>query len=121
MDLAQIHARLASTIVLFSLLGGAWCLIVAARRRPMEGSTWGILFVGEILFLAQGVIGLILVLDGQRPARGLHFLYGIITALTLPAFYTISKGRDDNRAQWIYALLLFFVTLIGLRAITTAG
>ncbi len=120
MDLAQIHGRLATTVVLFTVLAGIWCLIAALRRRPLEGSIWGILAVGEILFLAQGVMGAILYLEGQRPTRGLHILYGAITALTLPAYYAISKGRDDNRAQWIYALLFFFLTAIGIRAITTA-
>jgi hypothetical protein len=121
MDLAQIHGRIGTTVVLFTVLAGVWALVAALRRRPVEGSTWGIVAVGEILFLAQGAIGVILYLEGQRPSRGLHILYGAITTLALPAYYAISKGRDDNRAQWIYALLFFFLTAIAVRAITTAG
>jgi len=36
--------------------------------------------------------------------------------LTLPAAYALSRGRDDNRAAWTYALLGLFLVGIALRA-----
>ena len=119
--MALLHARLAGTVALFTVLAGLWGLVAALRRRPVEAGYWGILAVGEILFLAQGVLGVLLYIGGERPGRGIHILYGALTALTLPAFYVITRGRDDNRAQWSYAFLLFLLTALSLRAVGTAA
>jgi hypothetical protein len=45
----------------------------------------------------------------------------VVAILSLPAYYAISKGRDDSRAVWAYGLLFFFLVAITLRAITTAA
>jgi hypothetical protein len=119
--LALLHARLAGTVALFTVLAGLWGLVAALRRRPVEAGYWGILGVGEILFLAQGALGVLLYVAGERPGRGIHILYGALTALTLPAFYVITRGRDDTRAQWAYTFLFFLLTALSLRAVATAA
>jgi hypothetical protein len=116
LGLLLIHNSLATAVLLFSLIIGGWSLVRAIRRLGVDGNTWGILASGEILFLAQGVVGLLQMLAGERPERGIHILYGVVTALTLPAYYALSRGRDDRRAAWIYALLGFFLAGIALRA-----
>lgn len=121
MNLTVIHDRLATAILLFSILAGVWALVSALRRRGVDGNLWGILASGELLFLAQGVIGSLQWLSGARPERSVHILYGIVTALTLPAYYAFSRGRDDRRAAWAYAGLCLFVAVISLRAATTGG
>ena len=116
MTLNQIHAILATATLIFSLIIGGWSLVRALRRQGIDGNTWGILASGEILYLAQGVVGILQLLGGARPERGIHILYGVVTALTLPAAYALSRGRDDNRAAWTYALLGLFLVGIALRA-----
>jgi len=119
--LALLHDRLAVTVTMFTLLAGLWGLVAALRRRPVEPGYWGIAGVGEILILAQGLIGVLLYIGGERPGRGIHILYGAVTALALPALYAITRGRDDHRAQWVYALLFFLLTALSLRAAATAS
>jgi len=116
-----LHDRLASSMVLFALLAAAWGLVAFARRRGMDGNLWGILAVGEVLFLAQGLLGFFLYLGGARPERGIHILYGVVALLTLPAYYAISKGRDDRTATLIYSLLYIFLAGIILRSTVTGG
>ena len=118
--MALLHDRLAGTVTLFTLLAGLWGVVAALRRRPVESGYWGIIAVGEILILAQGVLGVLLYLAGERPERGIHILYGAVTALALPAWYAITRGRDDNRAQWSYVLIFFLLTALSLRAAVTA-
>jgi hypothetical protein len=120
MDLISLHERLATAMILYSVIAGAWGIIGGLRRRPMSGNYWGIIAVAELLYLAQAVIGVTLWLGGARPARGVHILYGVVALLSLPAFYAMSKGRDDARAVWAYGLLFFFLVAITLRAMTTA-
>ncbi len=119
MDLVTIHARLATSLLLFMAIAAVWNLIAAARRRGVSSSTWGILAIGEILALAQGAIGLALYLGGDRPARTVHLIYGLTAVLTLPAYYFISRGRDDRTASWIYAGLCLFLAIAALRSMVT--
>lgn len=119
--LQLLHSRLAVSLVLYMAAAGVWNLVAALRRRPPAPQTWGILAIGEFLALAQGAIGAVLYLEGERPARGLHLLYGVVAVLTLPAYYLISRGRDDRRASWAYALVCLFLAGIGVRAMTTGA
>ncbi len=121
MTLTLIHDRLATAILLFSLLAGVWALASALRRRGVDGTLWGILASGELLFVAQGLIGAVQWLAGARPERSVHLLYGFVTALSLPAYYAFSRGRDDRRAAWVYAGLCLFLAVISLRAAATGG
>ena len=116
-----LHGRLAVSLVLYFLAAGVWNLVAALRRRSLAPQTWGILAIGELLALAQGTIGLVLYLEGARPERGLHILYGVVAVLGLPAYYIISRGRDDRRASWAYAVLCLFLAGISARGITTGA
>jgi hypothetical protein len=120
MDLAEIHARLATSFILFMVIAAAWSFVAAARRQGVTGTAFGIFAIGELLALAQGALGVALYLGGERPARGVHLLYGVTALLTLPAYYAISKGRDDRTASLVYGGLCLFLAVIGYRAIITA-
>src|SRR3989304_1213208 len=98
MTVAFLHQRLASAALLFFLVAGIWGLIAYLRRRGVGSEYWGILALRGGLILAQAALGVLLWLEGERPGRGIHILYGIVAALTLPAYYAYSKGQDDRRA-----------------------
>lgn len=117
--LTFLHDRLANTVILFSLAAGLWGLVAYFRRRGVTANHWGILIIGEILYAAQGLLGISLWLAGERPARTIHLLYGAVALISLPAFYAASKGRDDRRAALIYGLLGLFLAGIGARAMST--
>jgi hypothetical protein len=121
MDLSEIHARLATSFILFMVIAGAWSLVAAVRRQGVSGTAFGIFAIGELLALAQGAVGVALVLAGDRPARGVHWLYGVTVFLTLPAYYSISKGRDDRTASLVYGGLCLFLAVAGYRAIITGA
>ncbi len=120
MSLSQIHAQLSTSIMLFTGLATLWGLVSYIRGRGVEGNFWGILAVGEILFLSQIVLGIILWIGGARPTRGVHLLYGAVTVLAIPAYYTITKGRDDRTATLAYTLICLFLVGIAARAAMTA-
>jgi hypothetical protein len=121
MTLTQIHGQLATSIMLFAGLGTIWGVVAYIRGKGMEGNFWGILAVGELLFISQIVIGIILWLNDARPGRGVHMLYGVVTALAIPAYYTISKGRDDRTATLAYTLICIFIVGVAARAAMTGG
>ena len=119
MPLEFLHDRLADSLLLFLAIAGVWSLVAAVRGRGVGSATWGVLAIGELLALAEGGLGLALYLGGDRPARGLHIVYGIVAVLGLPAYYVLSRGRDDRRASWTYGLVCLFLAGISARAMTT--
>lgn len=114
------HTGLATAVRLFALIAGLLGLVAYFRKQGITSSYWGILIVGELLFLFQGVVGLILLLGGAQPGRSaMHILYGVVTGITLPAYFAISKGKDDRQAVLIYGLLCLFLVGISFRSVTT--
>ena len=122
MTLTNVHDRLSVTIVLYAFILAIWGLWRYFRKQGLDGNFWGALAINEILILAQGALGIFLWLSDLRPERGfMHILYGIVTALTIPATYTFTRGRDTRREMLVYGLVM--IALVGLagRAIVTGG
>jgi uncharacterized membrane protein len=120
LTLTTIHDALANSVLLFTLIAGVWGVVSRVRGKAMTGNYWGILAVGELLIIGQGLIGAILWLSGARPGRmGIHVLYGVVAVISLPAYYAITKGRDDKEIVLVYGLLNFFLAAISLRAAAT--
>lgn len=121
MSLVEIHDVLSRVAVLFFFFMGVWGLIRAISKRGVDGSFLGAMIIGEGLFVLQAVIGLILVIMGARPGRGVHFLYGVFALVALPGLFAYLKGEDDNQAQWYYAVAILFLAGVSLRAIGTGA
>lgn len=121
MTLTMIHERLGVAMLIFSVVAAVWGIVLYLRKQGIGGNYWGILAVGELLFLAQGIVGTVLWIQGLRPGRVIHLLYGAVAVFTLPAYYFLSGGRDDRRAAIGYGLIMLFLFGISLRAIGTAA
>jgi len=121
MPLTAIHDRLATSMLLFLAVAGLWGVGSSLLKRGMSGSYWGILAVGELLILAQAITGIVMWLEGARPARGIHLLYGAVALLGLPGYYAYSRGRDDPQTARSFGLICLFLVGISLRAIGTAS
>lgn len=116
-----IHGRIALTTILFALAMGLWAAWRWFRKQGVDSNYWGALIIGEILALAQGVIGVLMLILGGRPADLLHFLYGVLVALGWPAVYVYTNARATRSEAAIYALVSLFIFGLGLRAIMTGG
>ncbi|NIM93631.1 MAG: hypothetical protein GTO18_07960 [Anaerolineales bacterium] len=121
MNLHEIHAILGSSVVVYAGLAAIWGLITVMRGRGVDSNFLGVLAVQEILILAQGLLGVILYFGDSRPAQGVHILYGVVAAITIPAFFALSRGRDDRIAALAYTAICVFLAVIALRAVGTGG
>jgi hypothetical protein len=121
MTLVQVHDGLSRACLLFSLIIGLYGLWRFFRREGVGGNLWGILAAGELLYAAQGVVGVVLYALGGRPARTwVHILYGILLVITLPGAFAYLRGKDTRREALIYGLVGLFLAGVSLRAISTA-
>lgn len=117
----EIHRVLSNTIVLFFLLLGLWGLVRAISKLGVNGSFLGAMVIAELLFVLQAVLGVILLLDGASPERGVHFIYGTFALVALPGLFAYLRGDDSNQAQWYYAIGILFLFGVSLRAIGTGA
>ncbi|MBI3363036.1 MAG: hypothetical protein HY023_18190 [Chloroflexi bacterium] len=120
MTLAEFHARLGNAGMLFALALGLWALWLYFRKQGVDGNYLGAMVIGELLFIAQGVIGATLYFAGHPLGRTVHILYGILAVITLPGAYAYTRGRDERREALVYGLVGLFLFGVALRAITTA-
>ena len=120
--MALIHGRLANTVLLYVLVLGIWGFWRYFRKQGLDSSFWGALVIAEILILVQGILGIVLLFMGLSPERGfVHILYGIVSAIGLPAVYVFTKGQDERRDMLVYGAVLLFLFAIAIRAMATGG
>ena len=120
MFLNQAHEFLSRATSIFALLVTIFALLNVLRRQPIGGDFWGAVAIGEALLVAQGVIGLLLVLTGHYPARGVHFVYGVVSVLTWPAVFALTRGQTGQRDKLIWLATSLFLFVVTLRATMTA-
>ena len=121
MSLTDVHARLAVSAVLFTAflaIRGFWRYF---RKQGVDSSFWGALIIGEVLILVQGGLGIYLWLVGLRPDRGIHFLYGVASALVIPGVWAFTRGKQERREMLLNAVMLLFLVGLLFRAIGTGG
>ena len=122
MSIVQIHASIATTVMLFNTVLGVWGLIKYFRKQEtIDGSFWGAIALSPILGLAQAIIGVIMISMGLGASvRLVHYLYGTLCVIAVPATFAFTRGRDDRGVLLIYAAVLILTAIFGLRAYMTA-
>ena len=121
MSLPLLHSRLAITVILYALAMGAWAAANFFRGKGISSNYWGALVIGEIVMLAQGILGLIMVVMGLLPHDLLHFLYGVLVALSWPGVYIYTNARQGRAEAGIYAIVSFFIFGLAIRALMTGA
>jgi hypothetical protein len=120
MSLTQIHGLLSRAIMLYTLIIAGFAGLHLLRKREIGGDFWGAVILGEGLIVAQGILGIVLLIEGLAPGRLIHILYGIVAMITWPAVFAFTKGGTTRRETVYWLLLSVFLFGISLRAMTTA-
>jgi hypothetical protein len=120
MALTQINSGLANTALLFVAAIGLWALALRLTGRALDSRWMGAAIVGELLIVAQGLLGALLYFQGYDAALArpfMHILYGAVAVVTLPAAYGYFGSLEDERVKTLaMALTCFFLWGILLRA-----
>lgn len=121
MTLSEVHARLAITALAFCGAMTLWALWRFIRKQGISSSYLGAVIIAEVVILAQGLLGAYLWYTGLRPARDVHWLYGIVLALAMPAVYTFTKGRQERPETLMYGVGFLVMFFLVLRSMVTGG
>ncbi|SRR6266487_1672871 len=106
-------------------IAGIWGLILFFMKKPIN-KPWRIsLIVTAIVAALQALLGIILVLLGQKPGTGtglfyLHYIYGAIVVLAIPIAITYATGgKNERRDILIFSIAALVLVAAALRALTT--
>lgn len=80
-----------------------------------------LLVVTAALGVVQAVFGLLLLVQGRRPAEGLHFVYGIIVLAAIPVAYVYSDQKQVRRDVLILTIAAVAVIGAAFRALATGS
>jgi heme A synthase len=117
--LLVLHNGLFRTGLLITAFIGIWGLVTYFRKMPSSGSFRATLVLTEVLFIAQGAVGVLMFLSGRRPHDNLHWLYGILLVIVLPIAMSYVSGRDPRREPLVYGIAGLFMFGLALRASMT--
>lgn len=116
-----LHQGFFTVLLLYALFLALWGLFLYFRGSNPSGGYLGALLIVEGIAVFQGLIGLVLLLQGNRPHDGLHLLYGVVAVLTLPAAYFLSGQGRERKDSLVFSLAMLFLVGIAIRGATTGG
>ena len=120
MSLTDVHGRLSTAVLVYTVILGVWGIYSFLRQREVSEGYWGALVVAELLIMAQGLLGGVLWYQGAELRRGVHMLYGVMTALGIPAVFVYTRGREGRAENLAYGSAALFVAALAYRAVVTA-
>ena len=120
----ELHYLNLFLILALGLITGIWGLILYFRKKTETISRpWRIaLIITAADGLLQGILGVTLLLLGQKPGTGtdlyyLHYVYGALVVLALPVALTYATGgKKPRRDVLIYSLAALVIFAAGFRA-----
>lgn len=119
MPLNLIHNRLANTVILYLVALVIWALWKFFRRERMSPNFRGALMISMLLIIVQALLGGILWLTNHRPETGMHWIYGLIGVLGVPAIYSFTRGRQNRYEMLVTGAGLLLLVVIIFRSVAT--
>jgi len=117
-----IHGYNFFLIFTAGLVAGVWGLILYFRKLDANRPWHIALYITAILGGIQGLLGVSLVLLGQKPGGGqglywLHYVYGGIVVFALPVALTYTTNGKNRR----FDILIYSIAVLVLAAASVRG
>ena len=120
MDLVlSLHGRVAFAVVLYYTVVGLWAIVQGLRDRGPNASLRGALAIATIAAVAQGGLGLLVLVFRGAPADSVHILYGVALALSMPLAATVVRDRQPRGQSIALGIAALFAAGLAIRGITT--
>lgn len=115
-----VHERVATMALLYFLFVSLWGFYRFFRKQGVDSSYWGALAIAEVLVVLQALLGVYLWIEGFRPERSIHILYGVFIPVMIPGAYLYTQGRGERAEILVYGTAAIITVGLILRAIYTA-
>ncbi|HXZ05333.1 MAG TPA: hypothetical protein VEH81_10890 [Ktedonobacteraceae bacterium] len=123
--ISNLHFYNMVLVLASGTVAGVWGLILFFMKKPMI-RPWRIsLMVAAVIAALQALLGITLVLLGQKPGTGtgdyyLHYVYGAIVVLAIPIAITYATGgKNERRDTLIFSIAALILVAAAIRALMT--
>jgi hypothetical protein len=113
------HRLIGFAVVGTFALGWIWGLGVWVLRRGPGGAFWNWLTFAQVVAGIEAIVGIVLLLLGDRPTTWLHYVYGFGPIALLVVAHVVAR-RELSARPWVpFAWASFFCFGLSLRALMT--
>lgn len=119
--IVSAHQGFFTVVVIYAALIGLWGLFLYVRGSNPSSGYIGAIVIMEGIAIVQGLIGLAVVISGHRPHDPLHYVYGVVAVVVLPAAYFFSDNASERKDSLIFGLAGLLLVGIAIRAAATGG
>ena len=123
--ISNLHFYNMVLVLASGTITGIWGLILFFMKKT-SNRPWRIsLTVTAVVAALQAVLGITLVLLGQKPGTGtglyyLHYVYGAIVVLAIPIAITYATGgKNQRRDVLIFSVAALVLVAAAIRALMT--
>jgi len=116
----SLHGRIAIALVLYYTLVGLWAIVTGVRDHGPGASLRGAIVIATIAAVAQGVLGILVLLFRGGPRDAVHILYGLALALSMPLAATLVRDRTPRGQSIALGFAALFAAGLAIRGMTTA-
>ncbi len=116
--LLTVHDRLGDALLIV-LVAGVVLAALAVRNDGILPTVRSYLWLAFAAVVLQGIGGISLLVAGQRPAEGLHLMYGPLTLVTLTLAVLFARGTSPRREAWTLVAGFVVALLLAFRAVST--
>jgi heme A synthase len=123
--ISNLHLFNMLLVLASGTISGIWGLVLFFTKKTFNRPWRTTLIITAIVAALQALLGIILVLLGQRPGTGtglyyLHYVYGAIVVLAIPVAVTYATGSKNQRRDiLIFSIASLILVAAALRALTT--
>jgi hypothetical protein len=117
-DTLDLHARLATAVVLYLAALGLWGVLLGVRGYGPSPSYRGALIIVEVAIAAQGLLGILTWM--RTPPPWIHVLYGLALISAIPLAATVVRQGSPRRTSLTLGLASLFAMGLAIRGITTS-
>ena len=123
--ISNLHFYNMVLVLASGAITGIWGFILFFMKKSIN-RLWRIsLTVTAVIAALQAVLGITLVLLGQKPGTGtglyyLHYVYGAIVVLAIPVAITYATGgKNQRRDLLIFSIAALILVAAAIRALMT--
>ena len=123
--ISNLHFYNMVLVLASGTVAGVWGLVLFFMKKPIN-RPWSIsLIVTAVIAALQALLGIVLVLLGQKPGTGsglyyLHYVYGAIVVLAIPIAITYATGgKNQRRDTLIFSIAALILVAAAIRALMT--
>jgi hypothetical protein len=114
--LPNLHYNMAFVVMAAGVICAMWGFGLWLLHKGINSAFRVALMVTGALAFAQGAIGGVLWLSGDRPPDPLHYIYGIIVLAALPVAVTYTTGKNVRRDLLWLSIAALVIFAAGVRA-----